>query len=58
MVLDEVGTENEKARAAILFEQEKSTMTQEERIFNFQELTVHSVPSTWQLPVEISKLKV
>lgn len=53
-VLETYGTRTEKERAALVIDfHDDANMTKEERLQKFQELSHHTVPSEWNIPVQI-----
>ena len=52
-IVDDIATDTERARAALLFEREGMVLTREERIARFQDLSQYEVPSAWALPIKV-----
>jgi hypothetical protein len=53
LIVDTIGTETEKHRAALLFAQLGATLKSSERIPAFQALCDYAVPKTWSLPIKV-----
>lgn len=52
-ITDDIGTNAEKQRAALLFEKPGDNLTTEERILKFQALSEYEVPENWSLPIRV-----
>ncbi|KAH8801675.1 hypothetical protein F5884DRAFT_523793 [Xylogone sp. PMI_703] len=59
-IVDLIGTETEKKRAAFLMEDSEETklLTNAQRIQAFQELSEYDVPKHWGIPIEIEDIDI